>query len=695
MRTFLRLLYVGSLLWATSVAAQTRPGQTIIVPNAGATGTTLNRLAIATGAPSTAVVATTASTTSLLGIVVAGAGTTGNARIAVGGQAACEFDANAVTAGNYVIASTTVGGACRDTGSAVLPVGVQIVGRAFTSGAASTVQTIYVFGPEIGTYGVAGTSAALAAQLSDEAGTGAALFASADGLVARISPTATAARTITGTAGNIAVSNGSGVVGNPVVDLVNAGTPVTACGGATQSCQVTTDAQGRVVTATPVNITGGGGGGGAVTSDYLRSVLIRTAATQVANTAAETTLSNWVMDSTPAIGRHWLTKSWGTVRRDNGASNTLSLRVRMGPTGAPTTVCQAVGVLPPTTAACTTGGCYYDFDALATYRSGAVSAANIKCNGWLRIDQVTGTLSVPISMTQQTAVDLSGSPVLRTTAQWASAGTTNDEFFAENENFQQAEPTTTTTTTATTTTTTTLAGAATDSFERAALLTGGPCAGGVCWTQIASTSLDSGTGNIFQSSDYGATPTVAPGDAVAIWNAQTFATSSNNACTQIARVPDGAGGYHGVCTGVSDANVDEVCCIFDGTTTATMLAIDNGNFQTVVQYTGQMTVAIGDRIGIERTGATTFRCLYDAAGGANTWVNLTGTPTAPSTGCAAGQSGVCTISVTGGNGITNPGGLGPISNTTTGMVTAGTQGTLEGIRMADGAAPVDTSVCNP
>lgn len=56
--------------------------------------------------------------------------------------------------------------------------------------------------------------------------------------------------TIVGTAGDISVTNGSGVAGNPTIDLVNAGTPVTA-----QFVKITTDTKGRVTATTAVTPT--------------------------------------------------------------------------------------------------------------------------------------------------------------------------------------------------------------------------------------------------------------------------------------------------------------------------------------------------------------------------------------------------------------------------------------------------------
>jgi hypothetical protein len=108
-------------------------------PNAASTGTTLNRLAKLTGAPSTAVLLSTSDTTGAMGIVAAGAGTTGSADIAFTGKALCVFD-GATAANNYVQISSTSAGACRDAG-ATLPAGGQIIGRVTsTNGSGGTYE---------------------------------------------------------------------------------------------------------------------------------------------------------------------------------------------------------------------------------------------------------------------------------------------------------------------------------------------------------------------------------------------------------------------------------------------------------------------------------------------------------------------------------------------------------------------------
>src|SRR5207245_2302221 len=100
------------------------------IANDTTTGTTVNTLAKLTGAPSTAVIAATTDTNGIIGIVVSGAGTSGNAQIGLSGVASCVFD-GATTAGHYVQISPTTGGDCHDAGAA-RPSSGQILGSVLT-----------------------------------------------------------------------------------------------------------------------------------------------------------------------------------------------------------------------------------------------------------------------------------------------------------------------------------------------------------------------------------------------------------------------------------------------------------------------------------------------------------------------------------------------------------------------------------
>lgn len=122
-------------------------GTTMIVANAGVTGTTVNRLAKLTGAPSTAVITATTDTENAIGIVTSGAGTTGNATITILGQASCEFD-GATTAGNYFTISSTTAGKCHDAGS-TYPTSGATYGRVLSTNGAGGTFVVELMTPDI------------------------------------------------------------------------------------------------------------------------------------------------------------------------------------------------------------------------------------------------------------------------------------------------------------------------------------------------------------------------------------------------------------------------------------------------------------------------------------------------------------------------------------------------------------------
>lgn len=76
---------------------------------------------------------------------------------------------------------------------------------------------------------------------------------SGTGLAIRTGADSWATRTIQGTVGQIGVSNGDGIAGNPVISLENVGTAGTF-GSSSQVPVFTTDAQGRVTSVTNTNI---------------------------------------------------------------------------------------------------------------------------------------------------------------------------------------------------------------------------------------------------------------------------------------------------------------------------------------------------------------------------------------------------------------------------------------------------------
>jgi hypothetical protein len=67
--------------------------------------------------------------------------------VATSGKATCQFDATAVTAGDYVQISSVTAGDCHDAGSA-RPTSGQIIGFVLATGSASTAQSVRLFDAE-------------------------------------------------------------------------------------------------------------------------------------------------------------------------------------------------------------------------------------------------------------------------------------------------------------------------------------------------------------------------------------------------------------------------------------------------------------------------------------------------------------------------------------------------------------------
>lgn len=142
MKTFWLLIW---LLFLTTVCVgQTRfdiaSQSQISIPNDGTTGTTINQLA-KVNTSGNAINAGTSDTNVPVFIVEGGAGTTGNAQLAVAGPITCKFDASGGTAGDYVIASSSTAGRCHDSGAAVSS-SVWTIGFLLTSPAANANGTV-------------------------------------------------------------------------------------------------------------------------------------------------------------------------------------------------------------------------------------------------------------------------------------------------------------------------------------------------------------------------------------------------------------------------------------------------------------------------------------------------------------------------------------------------------------------------
>lgn len=120
---------------------------TMQVANDTVTGTTANRFAKLTGAPSKAIITATSDTENAVGVCVSGCGTTSSATIAIIGQVSCQFD-GATTAGNYVTISATTAGQCHDAGSA-FPTSGAAYGRVLTTNGASGTYTMELMTPDL------------------------------------------------------------------------------------------------------------------------------------------------------------------------------------------------------------------------------------------------------------------------------------------------------------------------------------------------------------------------------------------------------------------------------------------------------------------------------------------------------------------------------------------------------------------
>lgn len=139
--------FTGDTTSLAGFCATTTGAVHITVANAASTGTTVNKLASLTGAPSTAVITTAGATGGVVGLVTSGAGTTGSASIQVEGIANCAFDGG-TTAGDYVQISSSVNGDCTDAGS-TYPTSGYVAGRVLITHSGAGSESVDLFPPEI------------------------------------------------------------------------------------------------------------------------------------------------------------------------------------------------------------------------------------------------------------------------------------------------------------------------------------------------------------------------------------------------------------------------------------------------------------------------------------------------------------------------------------------------------------------
>jgi hypothetical protein len=141
----------------------------VSIPNDGTTGTILNQLVEVTGPGAMhAINAGTDFSVGTIGIVTAGAGTSGFAQVAIIGAANCVFDGPS-TAGDYIVKSTTTAGDCHDFG-ATYPTGVQLLGRAILTNASATTSPIALYPAEERSTSGAVTAVSASAPLASSSG---------------------------------------------------------------------------------------------------------------------------------------------------------------------------------------------------------------------------------------------------------------------------------------------------------------------------------------------------------------------------------------------------------------------------------------------------------------------------------------------------------------------------------------------
>jgi len=200
----------------------------LFLPNAGTTGTTLYKLTKLTGAPSTAVSAATSDTGGIVGITVAGAGTTLTAVIQAAGNASCVFD-GATTAGHYVQISASVAGDCHDAGASY-PTSGQVIGRVFATNGSAGTDAIQLFGPEVQAAAAAPNAGAAAHSVALNQGAGSAMTGAA-----------------IGTAGRLLIDQGAGA--DPSFNAVTGDATITNAGALTIAANAVTSAKMAAVNA--------------------------------------------------------------------------------------------------------------------------------------------------------------------------------------------------------------------------------------------------------------------------------------------------------------------------------------------------------------------------------------------------------------------------------------------------------------
>lgn len=277
-------------------------------------------------------------------------------------------------------------------------------------GSSSTVPIItYNSRGQLTTVTTATISAGSISAMPDPAGTGVAVKTSASTAVTR---------SITGTAGNINVTNGDGVSGNPTLDLANANSNVGSFGSGTLTPVLTVDAKGRITaissatTAPPFSAVTG-----QATLAQLPTISSPTILSNISGGSATPGANSWssVTDTITSTRGAWLVRGasgWsgfvcgtGLIAQSGGPGADPTC-VTVAGTGTVTSISQGAGLAFSTNPLTTTGTISADIATNSNLWSATANkmadAAGV--NTSLAPTTITQTIS-PVTIDLSTGVD--------------------------------------------------------------------------------------------------------------------------------------------------------------------------------------------------------------------------------------------------------------------------------------------------
>ena len=149
---------------------------------------------------------------------------------------------------------------------------------------------------------------------------------SGSGILALQNSSSVGAVQITGTAGEVAVANGNGLLGNPTISLDASGVAAGTYGSGTQVGQFTVDSKGRITSATDVTITASTN----ISGGAANQILYQTGASATGFAVAPTTADTFLKWNGSAFVWGAIAGA-GTVTSVDGSGGTTGLTVTGGP----------------------------------------------------------------------------------------------------------------------------------------------------------------------------------------------------------------------------------------------------------------------------------------------------------------------------------------------------------------------------